>query len=45
MELEAENAAGVAGTKAGSGPLDVPLITGEEKGRLCTLRTWGRNRP
>lgn len=46
LELEAENAASVAvATKAGFHLLDVPLITGEEKGRLYALQTWGRNRP
>ncbi len=42
LELEAENAASVAvATKAGFGPLDVPLIVGEEKGRAYALQTWG----
>jgi RimJ/RimL family protein N-acetyltransferase len=46
LELEAENAASVAvATKAGFALLDVPLITGEEKGRPFTLQTWGLNRP
>ncbi|WP_328673669.1 GNAT family N-acetyltransferase [Streptomyces sp. NBC_00328] len=46
LELEAENAASVAvATKAGFTLLDVPLITGEEKGRPFTLQTWGLNRP
>ncbi|MGW2781611.1 GNAT family N-acetyltransferase [Streptomyces populi] len=46
LELEAENAASVAvATKAGFTLLDVPLITGEEKGRPYTLQTWGLNRP
>lgn len=46
LELEAENAASVAvATKAGFHLLDVPLITGEEKGRPYALQTWGRNRP
>jgi RimJ/RimL family protein N-acetyltransferase len=46
LELEAENAASVAvATKAGFTLLDVPLITGEEKGRPLTLQTWGLNRP
>ncbi|MFE2530946.1 GNAT family N-acetyltransferase [Streptomyces sp. NPDC059371] len=46
LELEAENAASVAvATKAGFELLDVPLITGEEKGRPFTLQTWGLNRP
>ncbi|MFE7776243.1 GNAT family N-acetyltransferase [Streptomyces sp. NPDC057445] len=45
LELEAENAASVAvATKAGFRLLDVPLITGEEKGRPYTLQTWGLNR-
>ncbi|MEU0398302.1 GNAT family N-acetyltransferase [Streptomyces sp. NPDC006208] len=42
LELEAENAASVAvATKAGFQLLDVPLITGEEKGRPYSLQTWG----
>jgi RimJ/RimL family protein N-acetyltransferase len=46
LELEAENAASVGvATKAGFGLLDVPLITGEEKGRPYALQTWGLNRP
>lgn len=46
LELEAENAASVAvATKAGFALLDVPLITGEEKGRPFALQTWGLNRP
>ncbi|MFF3413591.1 GNAT family N-acetyltransferase [Streptomyces sp. NPDC002698] len=46
LELEAENAASVAvATKAGFTLLDVPLITGEEKGRPFTLQTWGLDRP
>ncbi|MFD3676910.1 GNAT family N-acetyltransferase [Streptomyces sp. NPDC058613] len=46
LELEAENTASVAvATKAGFGLLDVPLITGEEKGRPYALQTWGLNRP
>ncbi|MEJ8639669.1 GNAT family N-acetyltransferase [Streptomyces sp. MS2.AVA.5] len=46
LELEAENAASVAvATKAGFGLLDVPLITGEEKGRPFALQTWGLSRP
>ncbi|OIJ63608.1 GNAT family N-acetyltransferase [Streptomyces mangrovisoli] len=45
LELEAENAASVAvATKAGFTLLDVPLITGEEKGRPFTLQTWGLDR-
>ncbi|MFG2752475.1 GNAT family N-acetyltransferase [Streptomyces xanthophaeus] len=45
LELEAENAASVAvATKAGFALLDVPLITGEEKGRPFILQTWGRTR-
>ena len=45
LELEAENAASVAvATKAGFRLLDVPLITGEEKGRPYALQTWGLNR-
>ncbi|WP_443056725.1 GNAT family N-acetyltransferase [Streptomyces sp. NBC_00667] len=45
VELEAENAASVAvATKAGFRLLDVPLITGEEKGRPYSLQTWGRTR-
>ncbi|PKT74886.1 GNAT family N-acetyltransferase [Streptomyces populi] len=46
LELEAENTASVAvATKAGFALLDVPLITGEEKGRPYALQTWGLNRP
>ncbi|MFD3544823.1 GNAT family N-acetyltransferase [Streptomyces sp. NPDC058655] len=46
LELEAENAASVAvATKAGFALLDVPPLTGEEKGRPYTLQTWGLNRP
>ncbi|MFD3328407.1 GNAT family N-acetyltransferase [Streptomyces sp. NPDC058701] len=46
LELEAENAASVSvATKTGFGLLDVPLITGEEKGRPYALQTWGLNRP
>lgn len=46
LELEAENAASVAvATRTGFRLLDVPLITGEEKGRPFALQTWGRNRP
>ncbi|MFI0960584.1 GNAT family N-acetyltransferase [Streptomyces sp. NPDC021080] len=46
LELEAENAASVAvATKAGFTLLDVPLITGEEKGRPFALQTWGLDRP
>ncbi|MEU4169826.1 GNAT family N-acetyltransferase [Streptomyces sp. NPDC026665] len=46
LELEAENAASVAvATKSGFELLDVPLITGEEKGRPFTLQTWGLKRP
>ncbi|MGI5447326.1 GNAT family N-acetyltransferase [Streptomyces sp. CA-243310] len=42
LELEAENGASVAvATKAGFRLLDVPLITGEEKGRPYSLQTWG----
>ncbi|MGW1836432.1 GNAT family N-acetyltransferase [Streptomyces sp. NPDC002067] len=42
LELEAENAASVAvATRAGFQLLDVPLITGEEKGRAYVLQTWG----
>lgn len=45
LELEAENAASVAvATKAGFRLLDVPLITGEEKGRPYSLQTWGLTR-
>lgn len=41
LELEAENGASVAvATKAGFRLLDVPLITGEEKGRPYSLQTW-----
>ncbi|MFD8985235.1 GNAT family N-acetyltransferase [Streptomyces sp. NPDC059564] len=46
LELEPENAASVAvATKAGFRLLDVPLITGEEKGRPFSLQTWGLTRP
>ncbi|MGW0855863.1 GNAT family N-acetyltransferase [Streptomyces sp. NPDC002690] len=46
LELEAENRASVAvAAKAGFGLLDVPLITGEEKGRPFVLQTWALNRP
>ncbi|MFI0999436.1 GNAT family N-acetyltransferase [Streptomyces galbus] len=45
LELEAENAASVAvATRAGFRLLDVPLITGEEKGRPFALQTWGLDR-
>ncbi|MFD5813163.1 GNAT family N-acetyltransferase [Streptomyces sp. NPDC127038] len=45
LELEAENAASVAvATKAGFALLDVPPITGEEKGRPFVLQTWGLDR-
>jgi RimJ/RimL family protein N-acetyltransferase len=46
LELEAENAASVAvATRAGFTLLDVPLITGESKGRPFVLQTWGLNGP
>ncbi|MFE1791398.1 GNAT family N-acetyltransferase [Streptomyces sp. NPDC059525] len=46
LELEAENAASVAvAGKAGFRLLDVPPITGEEKGRPYVLQTWGLDRP
>ncbi|MFD7969522.1 GNAT family N-acetyltransferase [Streptomyces clavifer] len=46
LELEADNAASVAvATGAGFRLLDVPLITGEEKGRPYALETWGLDRP
>lgn len=46
LELEAENAASVAvAGRAGFRLLDVPLITGEEKGRPFVLQTWGLDRP
>ncbi|MGV9993470.1 GNAT family N-acetyltransferase [Streptomyces sp. NPDC003374] len=46
LELEAENTASVAvATKAGFRLLDVPLITGEEKGRPFALQTWALDRP
>lgn len=46
LELEPENAASVAvATNAGFRLLDVPLITGEEKGRPFSLQTWGLTRP
>lgn len=45
LELEAENASSVAvATRAGFRLLDVPLITGEEKGRSYALQTWGLDR-
>lgn len=45
LELEAENTASVAvATAAGFGLLDVPLVTGEEKGRPFVLQTWGLDR-
>ncbi|MFG1805134.1 GNAT family N-acetyltransferase [Streptomyces sp. NPDC049040] len=45
LELEAENSASVAvATKAGFTRLDVPLVTGEEKGRPYALQTWGLDR-
>ncbi|MBD2894385.1 hypothetical protein amrb99_33100 [Actinomadura sp. RB99] len=46
LELEAENAASVAvAVRSGFRLLDVPLITGEEKGRPYALQTWGLDRP
>ncbi|MFJ2649028.1 GNAT family N-acetyltransferase [Streptomyces sp. NPDC087420] len=46
LELEAENAPSVSvATGTGFGLLDVPLITGEEKGRPYALQTWGLKRP
>ncbi|CAM5572854.1 GNAT family N-acetyltransferase [Streptomyces avidinii] len=46
LELEAENAASVGvATRAEFRLLDVPLITGEEKGRPYALQTWGLDRP
>nr|BBA84079.1 GCN5 family acetyltransferase [Streptomyces lavendulae] len=46
LEVEAENTASVAvAGKAGFTLLDVPAITGEEKGRPFVLQTWGLNRP
>ncbi|MFF8271663.1 GNAT family N-acetyltransferase [Streptomyces sp. NPDC016562] len=46
LELEAENTASVAvAAKAGFRLLQVPLITGEEKGRPYALQTWGLARP
>ncbi|MET9959527.1 GNAT family N-acetyltransferase [Streptomyces sp. NPDC006326] len=46
LELESENAASVAvATKTGFRLLDVPLITGEEKGRPYALQTWALDRP
>ncbi|MEV6576175.1 GNAT family N-acetyltransferase [Streptomyces sp. NPDC051577] len=46
LALEAENTASVGvATKAGFQLLDVPLITGEEKGRPYSLQTWGLTRP
>lgn len=45
LELEAENAASVTvATRAGFRLLDVPLITGVEKGRPYALQTWGLDR-
>ncbi|MFF1370547.1 GNAT family N-acetyltransferase [Streptomyces virginiae] len=45
LELEAENASSVGvATRAGFRLLDVPLITGEEKGRPYALQTWGLDR-
>ncbi|WP_151773429.1 GNAT family N-acetyltransferase [Streptomyces abyssomicinicus] len=45
LELEAENGASVAvATRAGFRLLDVPLITGVEKGRPYALQTWGLDR-
>ncbi|MFJ7589363.1 GNAT family N-acetyltransferase [Streptomyces sp. NPDC097617] len=45
LELEAENAASVGvATRAGFRLLDLPLITGEEKGRPYALQTWGLDR-
>jgi RimJ/RimL family protein N-acetyltransferase len=45
LELEADNAASVAvAAKAGFTLLDVPPITGTEKGRPYTLQTWGLDR-
>lgn len=45
LELEAENAASVSvAARAGFRLLDVPLITGEEKGRPYSLQTWGLDR-
>ena len=42
LELEAENASSVSvAVKSGFRLLDVPLITGEEKGRPYALQTWG----
>lgn len=46
LELEAENDASVAvAGRAGFTRLDVPLITGTEKGRPFVLQTWGLARP
>ncbi|MFI7102313.1 GNAT family N-acetyltransferase [Streptomyces sp. NPDC050161] len=46
LELEAENAASVAvATGAGFRLLDVPLVTGVEKGRSFALQVWGVDRP
>ncbi|WP_327236139.1 GNAT family N-acetyltransferase [Streptomyces sp. NBC_01317] len=45
LEVEAENAASVSvAIRTGFGLLDVPLITGEEKGRPYVLQTWGLKR-
>ncbi|MDH6225820.1 MULTISPECIES: GNAT family N-acetyltransferase [Streptomyces] len=45
LELEAENAASAAvAARAGFRLLDVPLITGVEKGRPYALQTWGLDR-
>ncbi|MFJ1600134.1 GNAT family N-acetyltransferase [Streptomyces sp. NPDC088261] len=46
LEVEAENAASVSvATRTGFELLDVPPITGEEKGRPFVLQTWGLKRP
>ncbi|MFI5983779.1 GNAT family N-acetyltransferase [Streptomyces sp. NPDC051555] len=46
LELEVENTASVGvATSAGFRVLDVPSITGEEKGRPYVLQTWGLDRP
>lgn len=46
LELEAENASSVSvAERSGFRLLDVPLLTGEEKGRPYALQTWGLDRP
>jgi RimJ/RimL family protein N-acetyltransferase len=46
LKLEAENSASVAvASRAGFTLLDVPSVTGEEKGRPYLLQTWGLGSP